>query len=282
MSNLGVVGSPIGHSKSPLLHKAAFHALGLDWHYDKFLVGAGQLQHFVDSRDTSWRGLSVTMPHKTDAFELSGSHDAHATYTGAVNTLAFSYNSNVRSIRGYNTDVFGIVQSLSAATFTDRTHAVVLGGGSTALSALVALSELHFAHVTVVLRDISKSQPLIALAAVLGVHLAVVNFGALESVPDCSVCVSTIPGSAGIELDGLARFKDALLLDAAYDVWPSPRALAWSSRGGRSVSGLSMLAFQALKQVRIFVADAPDSPLPHETKIAQAMFSAVGLGPSGI
>ena len=281
-NNLAVVGSPIGHSKSPLLHAAAYRALGLDWNYERHEVSEGSLPSFVGRLDSTWRGLSVTMPLKREAFALAASHDAHALYTGAVNTLAMSYSGAHRVMNGYNTDVFGITCALTAAGSQGIDHAVIIGGGATAESALVALDELGAGYVSVALRDTSKAQALEALGGRIGIDVRIADLAALDRLAPASVAISTVPGSANLSLDDLARPERAVLLDVAYDVWPSPRAAEWTSRGGISVSGLSMLVFQALKQVRIFVANAPDLPLPDEAAIAAAMFASVGLGESGL
>lgn len=282
MSNLAVVGSPITHSKSPILQLAAYRALGLDWSYVAHEVASEGLTGFVSGLDETWRGLSVTMPLKREAFELAASHDAHAQYTGVANTLAFSYVGGERVARGYNTDVFGIVSSLAARGLTHVDHAVLIGGGATAISALVALDELGFQSTTVALRDETKATPVIELAARLGMDLTVISLNALSSSKPADVAISTTPGSAEVRLSDLPRSDGAILLDVAYDVWPSPRAHEWNELGGASISGLSMLAFQALKQVRIFVADSPDNALANESDVAAAMFASVGLSPLGL
>jgi len=279
---LGVVGSPIDHSKSPLLHAAAYTALGLDWSYGKHDVPAGTLNDFVAARDSSWRGLSVTMPLKREAFALSATVDAHAQYTEAVNTLAFSYEGGARTIRGFNTDVFGIVRALQAGGVQGIDHAVLIGAGATAESALVALDELGAGFVTVALRDLAKAERILGLGARLGIDVRVTALRDVGAITACQVTVSTVPGSAELSLDALKRTDGAVLLDAAYDVWPSPRAQRWTQSGGVSVSGLSMLAQQALKQVRIFVSGAPDAPLPNEPEVLGAMFASVGLNEKGL
>jgi len=245
-------------------------------------VREGDLADFLAGLDQSWRGLSVTMPLKRDAFDLASSRDAHAQYTGAVNTLALSYEGGHRNVHGFNTDVFGITRSLLAAGCHGIDHGVILGGGATAESALVALDELGAGYVTVVLRNPAKANDLLALGERIGIDVRVASMSDFALVAPASVAISTVPGSADISLDALKRLDGAVLLDVAYDVWPSPRSQAWAERGGQSVSGLSMLAFQALKQVRIFVADAPDSPLSDESVVAAAMFASVGLGESGL
>ncbi len=281
-SNLAVFGSPIEHSRSPILHAAAYKVLGLDWSYGKREVGASALRDTLDGLDSSWRGLSLTMPLKHEGFLVSGSVDSHGTYTQGVNTLSFSYVEGFRIVRGFNTDVYGITASLTAAGLSDCAEATIIGAGATALSALVALDELGAERVTVVLRDIAKAQHLTTLAQQLGVELAVTTFGDLAGVQPSHAVVSTVPGAAAISLDELGRHDGAVLLDVAYDVWPSPRAEAWAQRGGVSVSGLSMLAYQAIKQVRIFSAGVPDQELPNESEVSAAMFASVGLNEIGL
>ena len=277
-----MVGSPIAHSKSPLLHETAYKVLGLDWSYVRTEVLEGQLALFVGGLDASWRGLSVTMPLKNEAFELSVSRDAHASYTGAVNSLAISHSSGRAVCHGYNTDVFGISESLRAAGVSTFDHAAIIGGGATALSALVALDELGFQRVSVALRDPNKGAALSTLSNRLGIDVTIVDLVSIDSLSPVDVAISTVPGSAQVRLDNLPRTSSATLLDVAYDVWPSPRSSEWVQSGGTAISGLSMLAFQAIKQVRIFVADAPDAALPNESAVRHAMFTSVGLNEFGL
>jgi shikimate dehydrogenase len=222
------------------------------------------------------------MPVKSEAFALSSAHDAHAMYTGAVNTLAFSRIDGQLVARGFNTDVFGMTETLSTCGLSRTDHAVIFGGGATALSALVALNELGFHSVSVALRDVTKRKDLRTLATQLGVNLRVVDINSIHELDPVDAAVSTVPGSADVRFDNLIRTPSALLLDVAYDVWPSPRSLQWVSSGGIVASGLSMLAFQALRQVRIFVSDSPDVELQHESAVRSAMFASVGLNSRGL
>jgi shikimate dehydrogenase len=277
-----VIGSPIAHSKSPLLHLAAYEVLGLDWTYVRSEVVEAEFDSFIRGLDRSWRGLSVTMPLKTAAFEFASSHDAHALYTQAVNCLAFSHSAGTSSAHGYNTDVFGIASAVKAAGLARVDHATIIGGGATAASALVALDELGFQSATIAVRTPAKAGALEALGHRMGLDTRISNLAALSGVATSDLVVSTIPGAAEVSLSSLSRSSDAVLLDAAYDVWPSPRAQEWEAAGGRTVSGLSMLAYQAIKQVRIFVADSPGIPIANEDAVAQAMFASVGLNERGL
>src|SRR3954468_16130684 len=146
-----VLGDPIDHSLSPVIHNAAYEALGLaGWRYDAVLVANGHLATYVGGLDPSqWRGLSLTMPLKREALPLVGSHDQWVAATGVCNTILLDPDG---SRHGLNTDVTGALMVLDDhdATFE---RAVVLGGGATATSVLVALAERGMMHATVVVRD---------------------------------------------------------------------------------------------------------------------------------
>lgn len=282
---LGVVGDPVEHSRSPQLHLAAFDVLGLDWTYERYRVPQGELANFVTGLDSSWRGLSVTMPLKGEARALASTSDEASDLTGGANTLVAedsSSDATVRSWRAFNTDVAGIEEPLRLLGVTSVSTATIVGGGATAASALVALSHFQCRVVHVVVRNPSRAADLEELANCLGVGVRIHGLENLESVPRSDVVINSIPGSAGIELTELAREQGDVLFDIAYDVWPSTNASNWSERGGRVLSGLTMLAAQALVQVRIFVTGDPGEQLDLEPRIRAAMHAAVGLDESGL
>jgi len=108
--NYAVLGSPIDHSKSPIIHRAAYRVLGLDWNYGRHEVIKGALRSFIDGLDESFRGLSLTMPLKEEAVRFAHKLDYYARLTGAVNTLAKTLKDSGEPVwTGYNTDVFGII-----------------------------------------------------------------------------------------------------------------------------------------------------------------------------
>jgi len=283
--HLGVVGDPVEHSRSPQLHLAAFEVLGLDWTYERIQVPRGELANFVDGLDSSWRGLSVTMPLKSEARTYATWTDDASRLTGGANTLVtdgIPVDDPAPSWQGFNTDVAGIENPLRFLGMASVSSATIIGGGATAASALVALFQLHCPVVHVVVRNPSRVAELAELATGLGVSVSFHQLENLESVPRSDVVISSIPGSAGVELNRLAREPGDVLFDIAYDVWPSTNASNWSERGGRVLSGLTMLAAQALVQVRIFVTGNPAEQLNLEPKIRAAMHSAVGLDESGL
>lgn len=275
----GVVGHPVAHSKSPLLHRAAYQALSVDVEYSLNDVEPGGLSAFVSALDETWVGLSVTMPHKVDALALSTKVDLMARLSEAVNTLVFvrSPDGDISSIEGYNTDVEGIVRSLADIDAVTAHHGAVIGSGATASSAIVALAQLGVEHVSVLARNVDRAQLLQSVAHQVGMSFSAHSVEAMNEVDHVEVAVCALPGTVQLSLDSLPRTSGAALLDVAYDPWPSSRGLSWEERGGFAVSGLRMLAHQAVTQVRLFTSGDAELPLPDEDPIRRQMFEAVGL-----
>ncbi|MBB2966640.1 shikimate dehydrogenase [Leifsonia aquatica] len=277
---LAVLGSPIAHSKSPALQKAAYGVLGLDWSYEPIEVTEDALADFVDGLGEEWRGLSLTMPLKKAVLPLLTEIDRVAEQTGAANTVLF----DGESVRGFNTDVAGIVRALAGAGVASAHHVHILGGGATAASALVAAAELGAERVDVHVRDLTRSVWLEPLAHELGLMVRLRSLAQADRSLDIpELVISTLPGGTRPEVlytDSTRR--RAVLLDVAYEPWPTPLASAWGAVGGTVVSGLSMLVHQALLQVRIFVSGDPLEPLADEDAVLAAMLDAAGIDAAGV
>lgn len=276
---LAVLGSPIGHSKSPDLHRAAYEALGLPWSYEAVDVAEDGLAEFLDGLGPEWRGLSLTMPLKQKVVPLLSSVDRVAEQTGVANTVLL----DGEAVDGFNTDVAGIVRALEAAGLESARYVHVLGGGATAASALVAAAELGAERVDVHVRDLQKSVWLEPLAHELGLRIRIRSFAQADRSLDVpELVISTLPGgasTAAVYTDSTRR--GAVLLDVAYEPWPTVLGRSWQSVGGTVVSGLAMLAHQALLQVRVFVSGDPLQPLPDEDEVLDAMLTAVGIAADG-
>jgi shikimate dehydrogenase len=253
-----VLGSPIAHSLSPRLHRAAYAALGLsDWSYDALEMTPSSLAEFLDGLGPEWVGLSLTMPLKQEVLPLLSSSSPLVGLTGAANTVVLSGGQRV----GHNTDVHGIVAALQQAGVSRISRAAVIGAGATAASALAALHELGAHHVRVLARSIARARSLEPVAAALGVEL---RFGELHplEVEDRwpEVVVNTTPAGA---LEEFAALSDPsgdvpVLLDVVYAPWPTPLAAVYSSAGGVVVGGAEMLLHQAAAQVELMTErDAP-------------------------
>ena len=280
-TRLAVLGQPIAHSKSPLLHAAAYAVLGLDWQYERVELAGDELERFVRSRDYGWRGLSLTMPLKRDVLPVLDASDPLVTLTGAANTVLFepgaadSDGRPTRTIRGFNTDVHGVTQALREAGLGELRTVQLLGAGATAASILVAVAEIGAREVAVLARTAVNAAPLVALGESLGVAVTVHPLAALDG-PAPDLVASALPGSAdhGVVFSEATR-RRAVLFDVAYDPWPSSLAGAWLEVDGTVISGLEMLVHQALAQVRIFVTGSPVTALPREADVLAAMRGAV-------
>ena len=252
MSRAGVLGSPISHSLSPTLHRAGYAAAGLDeWSYTAHEVDEGGLAPFVGGLDESWRGLSLTMPLKVAAFDVAESVTDTARAARAINTL-------VRTPTGWaadNTDVHGITAALRDAGVTSIDRATIVGSGATARSALLALSALGAAHVTIAARTPARAE---ALRDVADIRLDIVPLAEWSNTGARAI-VSTLPGGdanaaaaafAGGDLAGVA------LLDVVYADWPTPLAREARSHGAIVVSGVEMLIHQAARQFELFTGES--------------------------
>lgn len=265
---LAVLGSPIAHSRSPALHRAAYDLLGLDWEYTAIEMDGARLAEFLDSRDDSWRGLSLTMPLKQDVLPLLDEVDELATLTGAANTVLLT--DGVR--RGFNTDVGGIVRALGDAGCERVGHGVLVGGGATAASALAAMAELGAASVQVLLRRTEAGASIVDLGARLGLRVDVHPIAALATLDDADLVVSTLPGGAdpGVVASAALR-RRTTLFDVAYAPWPTRLVSQWLEEDGTVVHGLEMLLHQAVLQVRIFTSGDPFQALPDEDAVLDVM-----------
>ena len=258
-AHLAVIGSPIEHSKSPVIHGVAYRELGLDWDYGRYRIEANELKDFLRLRDSSWRGLSLTMPLKEIGFELSMPSCPVASETGVVNTLLHTDEG----WEGYNTDSFGIQQAVRFATDSKFNVLNVLGSGATARSAVHALRQLFPGlEVNVYARKTIEVQGVFSKP--------------LQDFYDSSITgltISTLPGS--VEHPKLKVDTNAWILDVAYDPWPSRLSAQWPI--GNRISGLEMLIWQAIVQIRLFKSGDGQIKLGDEFALAEIMRNAVKL-----
>jgi shikimate dehydrogenase len=275
-----VLGHPISHSKSPALHLAAYARLGVDIGYTALDVTEQELSAFMSRIRTEdgWRGLSVTMPLKTGMVAEVDEVRGVALTLGVVNTVAFEDHPGSRRRIGYNTDVAGIVNAVVNAGVAASPDAVILGGGGTAASAVAALKDLGTRHAQVFVRDTSRAADARAAAAAVGLSIDVRPLAeAAAPTAHADVVISTLPphGADHLarEIAALGTKTGGVLLDVAYDPWPSRLAAVWQDGGGSVVPGLEMLLYQAVEQVRLFTGLGEEV----NAAVIDVMCDAVGL-----
>lgn len=250
----GVVGSPVAHSLSPVLHLAAYRELGLTgWSYERLERDADGLRSLVAELDQRWVGLSVTMPGKVAALEVAVEATERALAVGAANTLVHRQDG---AWRADCTDVDGVVGAVRAVGFPEApdSPAVVLGAGGTARAALAGLVELGVPEAVLVVREPARADAAVRCAKRLALPVTVVRWADADFAglaERAVVLVNTAPVEAVAELATDLSAADRVL-DVIYHPWPTPLAEAVGSRGGRIATGLDMLLHQAFGQVEQF------------------------------
>lgn len=288
-----VLGHPIAHSLSPALHRAAYAYLGeANLEYDRRDTLPDDLPAIMrgvrnpaGTEEAPYiAGLSVTMPLKTAVIQYCDELSETARVTGAVNTVY----PRGEKVLGDNTDVIGIVNALLHAGLKpnpERDEPAVIGGGATAISALTALHQLGYSRVSVYARSLHKLGSVQKAADRLGVQLSTValaEFPAEQKARRHNPVISTLPARAAddwapqlADPAGASATHRPVLLDVAYNPWPSALASVWEASGGAVVSGLEMLLYQAVEQVLLFT-DCTLQPA-ELLGLINAMCEAVGL-----
>ncbi|HET9187056.1 MAG TPA: shikimate dehydrogenase [Acidothermaceae bacterium] len=245
-----VLGSPIAHSLSPVLHRAAYADLGLSWTYDAIECDVDQLAELLTTADDAFVGLSLTMPLKRAVLPLCDELSPLAAAVGAANTVTFEGVGPFRRRRGDNTDVGGMVGAIRATGLPDGPVAI-LGAGGTAAAALAAVRDLGRDRAAVVVRDPLRAADLLGAADRLGVAVTLAEWPGVDVVARAGSVISTVPAGAADSISGVLR-PGQLLFDVVYDPWPTPLARAADEAGARVIGGLELLIRQAALQVEIW------------------------------
>jgi shikimate dehydrogenase len=260
-----VLGSPIAHSLSPVLHAAAYRWLGLDWEYGRQELTEPGLAPYLRGLDGTWRGLSLTMPLKEVALQCVDEVSATARLVRAVNTVVIDPDGH-RS--GDNTDVPGMAEALREQGVTAPVaRASLLGGGATARSALASLAGLADG-VDAYVRSPARAEGLLDLAQALGlaceVHPWSDRYGGLRAP---LVVIATPAGAT----DDLATWTQvpagAVLLDVTYHPWPTPAAVAWAARWQFGITTVYHFLFVPITIGLSLSSPASDRVVPHRAVV---------------
>jgi len=258
VTRAAVLGSPIAHSLSPVLHAAAYRALGLaGWSYEAIECDQERLGELLGACGADWAGLSLTMPLKRAVLPLLDDAEPLVAEVGAANTVIFADGA----WRGYNTDVPGMITALAEAGAAAAGPALILGGGATACSALAALRGLGADGATVAVRDPAAAGSLLAAAGRLGMGVRLTAFEQPQHVADTQLLISTVPARAAdsyAERIGPRALAPSAVLDVVYHPWPTRLATAARQAGAVVAAGFELLVHQAARQVELMTGrDAP-------------------------
>ncbi|HIW60885.1 MAG TPA: shikimate dehydrogenase [Candidatus Stackebrandtia excrementipullorum] len=249
-----VLGSPVAHSLSPLIHRAGYDAAGLsDWRYQAIECIEAELPRLLARCDETWMGFSVTMPLKTTALAVADTAGATATALAAANTL-------VRSGDGWhaeNTDAPGMVDALTERGVTNVSRLAVLGAGGTARAALGAAAALKVDEVVIYARRRAAVADLAPVAERLNVALRAADWSKAADAAEADLVVSTVPKGVSDDVS-IAWKPTTVLFDVLYDPWPTPLATTALAAGCRVLTGLDLLLAQAVRQFEMFTGiEAP-------------------------
>lgn len=264
-----MLGKPVGHSLSPVLHNAGYEAAGLtDWIYNATECGEEELASLVAGLGPEWAGLSLTMPLKEVALTVANAVSPLAEAIGAANTL-------VRGEIGWyadNTDVPGMVAALREAGVDKPASVAVLGAGGTARAALGAAAQLEVKRVMLFARRTEAIDELNPVAEALGLSLTGMTWPGVARAAMHDVVISTVPKGVADDLNIQWR-PSTVLFDVVYDPWPTPLAASAEKAGCHIVSGLDLLLAQALGQFELFTG----MPAPRDAMRAALLAAARAL-----
>ncbi|MFI6123393.1 shikimate dehydrogenase [Streptomyces sp. NPDC051064] len=250
-----VLGSPIAHSLSPVLHRAAYAELGLgNWTYERFDVDEAALPGFVEGLDSSWAGLSLTMPLKRAVIPLLDGISDTAASVETVNTVVFTEDGRRT---GDNTDIPGMVAALHERGVDKVESAAVLGAGATASSALAALSVICTGPVTAYVRSAARADEMRGWGERLGVDVRIADWARADEALRAPLAIATTPAGTTDALADAVPTAPGTLFDVLYEPWPTVLASRWSAAGGTVVGGLDLLVHQAVLQVEQMTGRTP-------------------------
>ncbi|WP_018143701.1 shikimate dehydrogenase family protein [Alloscardovia criceti] len=271
-----VLGSPIAHSLSPVLHNAAYRALGLtDWEYGRQEVREAALGTFFQSIDSTWAGVSMTMPLKKEALRFGDTQDERVAFLGVANTAVFDWNrsnshdSALPFIHLYNTDVDGIKRTFHDEFLLDNCsdkRVLILGSGSTATSAIAALMETGARDFTVCavqddqahhVAKLMTQYPAAHTSQTDTVTISVAPWSdAIRFIPQADIIIAAVPAHAtdtlAADVAQLPPYLDVTgtyVLDVIYDPRPTDFMHSMELKGAHVRGGEHMLLRQAIAQV---------------------------------
>jgi shikimate dehydrogenase len=246
-----VLGKPVAHSLSPVIHNAGYAAAGLaGWSYTAIECSEVELPGLVAGLGPEWAGLSLTMPLKEVAPAVAGEVAPVVAAAGAANTLVRRPDG---SWYADNTDVTGMVDVLTVAGVPAKPSITVLGAGGSARAALAAAARLGAATVTVVARRPGALAELLPAAEALGVDIHGAAWAEADAHMAVDVVISTVPAGVGDALAEAIRWQPGTVyFDVLYDPWPTRLAAAAQNGGCLVIGGRELLLAQAVGQFELF------------------------------
>jgi shikimate dehydrogenase len=247
-----VLGSPIKHSLSPLLHSTAYKFLGIEGQYSAIEVNSGGLSNFLENFARDMDYLSLTMPLKEEALDLDLDFDSEGLRVRSINTLVKRNNRWSAS----TTDGSGFAKSLHSSGFTKFEKVLILGAGGTA-RAIAGVIDGFTSHVDIMGRSKSRADSI--ASCVKDAQFDYLSWDDSLSIAPYDLVVNTTPaGAADLFADSIAEVSGKLFFDVIYKPWPTVLGQRWSDLGGKVLNGLELLIYQGIDQLEL-VTTIPDS-----------------------
>ena len=261
MIKTALIGHPVSHSLSGIIHNAAFKALGVEGKYEVIDVPTGELQSVIQKlKNENYSGFNVTIPYKVDVKSYLSMSDIFAEYAGCTNCVKIKPNG---MMYGYNTDIYGFSHAIPDRirnSLKDK-KVLVLGNGGAARAVSVALGMLEVSQIDFRVRDFDKAQNLFDNVKRIFPKTEVNLIKVIDNISQYSMIVNTTPlGTSGENQDKMPiassllehAGKSLLVYDLVYNPTETQLIKAAKSCGLSTVGGLDMLIGQAVKGFKIF------------------------------
>lgn len=259
-----VIGDPIAHSKSPLIHGFWLGRLGIDAEYRACHIRPEELEHYFAARraDPLWRGCNVTVPHKVAAMEWVDCLDGEALAIGAINTV-----TRDGGLVGHNTDIAGFLEPLGSRRFDCVT---VIGAGGAARAVLAGLAARGAQWISLQNRSVDKAQ---ALLAEFGLNGCAGSLGAAVPTAELLVNTSSLGMAGQPELPLVEQYvaDGGLVYDIVYAPLETRLLKAARARGQQTIDGLAMLIGQAAVAFELFFSQP--APREHDAELRELLTS---------
>jgi len=243
MINAGVLGSPIAHSLSPLLHQTAYQLMGIAGKYNAYEVASGQLQNFLAGEGRELNCLSLTMPLKEEALTI-------AEHVADISRQIASGNTLVKKSDGWHltsTDVEGFNYALLSSGKSEIKSLLVIGAGATARAVVAACAG---ASISVIGRSSARLNSLQVAAP--NSDFTFLQWGSEVDFNSFDLVVNTTPGDSAEIYANMVVNPRSTLFEVIYNPWPTKLLAAWKNSGAASIDGLDLLIHQAISQIQLF------------------------------
>jgi shikimate dehydrogenase len=249
--NAAVLGSPIAHSLSPLLHSLAYDYLGIAARYEAIEVKAGALSDFLSTTDRNC--LSLTMPLKEEALQVADMVSDLATRVSCGNTLSLS--DGIWKLT--STDVLGFDFSLKMHGFNQIDSVLIIGAGATARAAVASVSQIA-KSVSVISRNPDR-EPSMNQASLADVTY--LPWQRTDLINTADLVINTTPDRAADFFVPSIQNPKGTFFEVLYNPWPTAMSKLWSESKNQVIDGLDLLIHQGISQVEIFTGLSVDREL---------------------